>query len=344
MPNVCSIKMAHSRNPSVEVLRVLLMFLIVLYHSFYFGLYKGCNSWWTVLLTAAIAWHVDGFVAISGWFGIKFSWRKWIKLYGLILFYSIVDFLAWGRWHIACGWFGAAYLLLMFVAPFLEVGIQTLIAKPKREIGFYALLLAIATIVSWLPVSSLLGRDFMGIGVSSHSFVCVVFVYIAARLFRLARMNWDPGRILIWAVFAYFGMMLLLGGAAILVNMFMGRTWDVLSFSYGTQYNAPHVWILAIALINYVNELKVPWWIGNVCSFIAPSMFAVYIMHTNTYLFRNLITSCEECLMHKGVNGLVAIILTALSMFMLCVCVDLVRRFVVRMLMVVINGSALKRE
>jgi len=207
MNNSTDSKMQSStRIASIEVLRVLLMFLIVLYHSHLFGIYKDVNNAWSFILTALITWHVDGFVVISGWFGIKFKVVKWIRLYSVILFYSLIDFIASGHWNFACGWFGASYLLLMLIAPFIDLGVEALMAKPYNERLGYFSLLVMAMVLSWLPIASIVGMGFTAVGISSHSLACIVFLYIVARLFRRSNINIDPRCFLLLAILGYFMM------------------------------------------------------------------------------------------------------------------------------------------
>ena len=77
-----------TRNPAIELLRCILMFCIVLHHCAYHGYWRGDESQRVLIFgfTGLLAWHVDGFVAISGLYGIKFSWRKFLRLWGMCAF------------------------------------------------------------------------------------------------------------------------------------------------------------------------------------------------------------------------------------------------------------------
>ena len=94
------------RNPAIELFRVLLMFGICLLHV---QTAAGGGR-----LTSVLVSCVPGFVMISGWFGIHFSWRKIFMLYGVAVYASLVIPLVGvsGRHrHIgvrryACGMFG----------------------------------------------------------------------------------------------------------------------------------------------------------------------------------------------------------------------------------------------
>ena len=62
------------RDARIEFFRCMLMFGICLLHTV--G-NSGHNDYW---LSSMLAFCVDGFVLISGYFGIKFSWKKILSL------------------------------------------------------------------------------------------------------------------------------------------------------------------------------------------------------------------------------------------------------------------------
>lgn len=75
------------RNSSLEVYRVMLMLGICLLHSI---TQAGHNTAWVANM---LSWCVPGFVFISGWYGISFSFVKVLKLYG-ISFYCAIMYVA----------------------------------------------------------------------------------------------------------------------------------------------------------------------------------------------------------------------------------------------------------
>lgn len=115
------------RNPSIELYRIGLMFGICLLHSISFGTYKCV--WASNILCSCVV----GFVFISGWFGVKFSWRKLAKLYGIGLYAALVfGLLSWliGDVDTFCGalmlgwhklihgiWFLHAYAFMIMLSP-----------------------------------------------------------------------------------------------------------------------------------------------------------------------------------------------------------------------------------
>lgn len=119
------------RNSSVDLYRCLLMFGICLLHSMTQG---GHNVPW---VANTLYWCVTGFVFISGWYGIRFSFRKVLKLYSISLYcavmFVILELLVTGEdigtlsnilrkvWIIAIGhWYVNAYVILMCFAPMVN--------------------------------------------------------------------------------------------------------------------------------------------------------------------------------------------------------------------------------
>ena len=74
------------RDGNIELLRCLLMFIVVLHHSAVFGPLIGARQAEVVFAMTVPA--VDCFVAISGWFGIKFTWNKWLRLLALVILFK----------------------------------------------------------------------------------------------------------------------------------------------------------------------------------------------------------------------------------------------------------------
>lgn len=180
------------RNASVELLRCLLMFLIVFHHSAYWGLWRGDGSQHLLLLvgTAAIMWHVDAFVAISGWFGIKFTWTKFFNLWVQVAFYSVLNIL-WKAgqshwqltardWCVGGGWFTAAYFLLMLISPVLNNAIENIFKKSRQEALLTLKILAIGIALSASPFFLISG---VGTG-ESCTIVLLTFVYVATGIFK----------------------------------------------------------------------------------------------------------------------------------------------------------------
>lgn len=120
------------RDASIELFRCLCMFGVVLLHALDQGGYADAHRGLDNLMTPSVV----GFVFISGWFGIRFSWKAVRKLIGIGLYSAAMITLVyhvlwcgelsptaflkhvWGYTQHA--WFLWMYLALMTLAPIAE--------------------------------------------------------------------------------------------------------------------------------------------------------------------------------------------------------------------------------
>lgn len=312
------------------------MFAIVAHHCYVYGVHSKVPGLWTALFTTMICWHVDAFLSISGWFGIRFSWWKLLRLLGQISFYSClsVAFLLarakegadWSRIRLSGGWFGDNYLALMLLVPFLNAAIERLSGEYRKAAwsawGLFALLMTFA----WLPTHGfgLLAPR----GVDGHSLMLFVFVYFTMRLVRLSEFGRISKRVLMLggvlfvAMFAFFALI-------DRISIFFGAghlsgIGDVFS-----AYHGPHVWIAAAALVLFfVWHVRVPDWLGRVVSFCAPSMFGIYLLHETTSFGSWFYKIPQKWMADAwGLHPVWSILLSAVVAFGVCLAIDLCRRF-----------------
>lgn len=83
------------RQSNIEVLRIVAMFMILLWHAW--GHYEINLPQYPFkiivsILTPLINIHVDIFVLISGYFGLKMRFKSIFTLYTTVLFYTIILF------------------------------------------------------------------------------------------------------------------------------------------------------------------------------------------------------------------------------------------------------------
>ena len=129
------------RETEIELLRIVVMILIIITHLAVWGTAKTENA--TILqqttaeiTNAIIRWHVNVFVIITGYFGIK-SRKSMLNIIIMSVFYT---WFLYGLQCIFCGynfsilrivkslffithcsyWFVQSYLLLIILAPFIN--------------------------------------------------------------------------------------------------------------------------------------------------------------------------------------------------------------------------------
>lgn len=162
------------RNTNVEVLRTLVMFGILLWHVTVHGYglaHMGEMNTLVVehdfinsLSVAMFAPCVDLFVLISGYYGIRFSFKTLARFEGQAIFYSYImiigAFLLLGHCSGMAGrlfpimgnrwWFLTTYVMLFIIAPLLNEGIKRLTESQHRTM---ILLLVIINCFGYLLIS-----------------------------------------------------------------------------------------------------------------------------------------------------------------------------------------------
>ena len=322
------------RNGNIEAYRCLLMLLIVQYHYAEL-LYPTSNAFWNILFTAFIFWHVDGFVAISGWFGIRFTWIKFLKLWGMITFYWLIDLLykilSSGQlvpndFYYTGSWFGATYLGLMLCAPFVNAAIENLVSKSSRIAWSAWSLLALTVTLNWAPFHLFTCVSPSGMG--SHTFATVLFVYITARLVQLTRLSDRVKKRHIFLAIAFLLASIAFWGLCKTAFQYLrGNSFNWRFFLWQTSYDAPHIWLMSLAmLVLFAWYIKLSEGVSRICLIVAPSTFPIFLMHTSGWMKNMFSLPFAAWLESNGVYPAVVTFVSAISVFMIAFCIDVIRR------------------
>ncbi len=296
------------RNPSIELFRVFLMFEIVLMHSVGFGEHAS-------RIVNFIAPGVAGFAFISGWFGIKFSWKKVVKLYGIgiyaaMVFAALMYFsgmasgltaaLAVGWNKLIHGfWFLHAYAVMMMLAPLIDSAIDS---EDYRRIVPLLFLVWVWGFGRTLPF----GDDILPrtAGLDALGGITLAGIYAGARICRRIKIEERlPTRLLVFCLPFLF----LLCGIGLADN------------------NSPVEFALSAAVLILFSRIQLPKFLANAVAFLGPSMFSVYLIHTNEFGGRmiNVLERNFDAIMPHYAFG---IVLTAIILFFGAMALDLPRR------------------
>ena len=293
------------RNPAIELYRVLLMFGIVLQHA------AGKGSERSPLLCFLCCFCVPGFVFISGYFGIKFSWRKLVSLYATAAFCALVgavvqsfrvadgclatNWLLYMKWF----WFLHAYAILMMFAPMLNLAVNQ---------GYKLTVMPILVLVfGWsycYQIGHLKPFVFPAAGLGAQSPLTLIGIYLLARWFRVS--NFEE-RLSTKSAFC-----------AILVSLAVA--------SVGlAPCNSPFALAAAIGLfVLFKQKVKCGRWIFM----IAPSMFSIYCLHS-TGPGLDFIREGGNWLVAQGMSTYAMFFVLAFVLFCACLACDCVRRILV---------------
>lgn len=191
-----------NRNVSLDALRALCMFLIVLGHVIVHGRVLESLIPWSVnfylinIIRAFLSVHVDCFVMLSGYFLCTHVFRleKVFSLWIQALFWSLLLYLLlcvggavpfrWASLAESClpftqrrYWFVTAYLLMYLLTPFLNTAIHTMSQRQHATFltSFFIFYIALQNVFFWQKFTSMDETDPL----------LFVFLYVLSAYFRL---------------------------------------------------------------------------------------------------------------------------------------------------------------
>lgn len=313
------------RNPAIELYRVVLMFMIVFHHAGCLGYIKGRDADYPLLFFffSTLVWHVDGFISITGWFGTRFSFSRFAKVWGTIAFYSIFSilfgFFAYGNHvcrYVAGGWFGRTYLYFLFLTPVLNAAIDNLAKCDKKRMFLVWALLATAVVLTGLPYPLLCLTNVWPNQLWDYSIMTFILVYVNVRLLKVSGLyeRITKRHVLVACVFFLAGVVL--------------SKFNIMRSGYGSS----QVMLMAVAgLVFFSKYVRVPGRIARVVMALSPLTFGIYILHETTVFGRLIYRIPQEKISDAlgGGHPLLIIFVTAVFCFALCACIDALRRVIV---------------
>lgn len=306
---------AKVRQSNIELLRILAMFLVLVIHSLLscgnvtlnsFGS-DPMNAVTKTIIHALSEVCVDVFILISGWFGIKSSFKGFLNFAFQCLYFSFGIYL----FLIATGnaplnvsgirtclfltpphyWFVPSYVGLYILSPALNSFVEKASKETLRNtlIAFFVF----QTIWGWTGAAK-----FVEFGLSTFSFIGL---YLLARYLRLYPIKWltDWGGVI-------YAISVLLNAVCFYAVKRIGSNLDVF------VYINPLVIIGSAGLLIYFDKLHIGH--NKTINRIAKSSFSAYLYHghpmINDLVFYNIISA-----IYAGYSGLscIALIFVALA-------------------------------
>ena len=297
------------RDSSLDLLRIIMMLGICAIHAVHQGPIPTPR--WSCLLDVCIG----GFVFLSGWFGVRPSVRKILELcfqgfYGSCI--AIIGlYIITGEWNLLWigkifrgYWFLWTYIGLMAFAPTLNILVSEFMQGNSMARNSIYLLLFAA--FGWgfgghIPyVHKIIG---IPVGFGMNGIVSFIGIYIAARLFRLLEVNLSLCKSLVLAFVATIG---------------------VFMFRYGGT-TSPFSLLAAASAVVIFRKVVIPCWLSKLLAWVTPSVFAVYLLHTNPFGFR-ILHKLESNMIQEGTSVCMVYIVVAIVLFAGGTVADIPRR------------------
>lgn len=341
MTQAVNINPSLGRNSNLELLRIVCMVFIVLHHFLLYSAFpkygadvvngSAFSLGLAQLLNGFLCVAVNCFVLISGYFSIKFRVKKLLGLYLMCAFYGLAGYLfhLWfGGYHLGRSilnhtlfvfshnrwWFINCYLVLFFMAPFLNKAISSLSKKS------YLSCLLLFTVLN-VYFGFFWGQDhFNQFGYSAAQFVYLYLIggyvkrFAGVAFIRRNRWNCFWGFILL-SVFT--------GLTAIILH----RTGHPCLKAY--YYNNPLVLCSSVCFFSFFASLDFK---SRYINSLASGVLAAYLIQSNEFLGGELFfPSLQGALssVHPGIGTEWLILVASSLVFVLIsIYIDKIRAFV----------------
>lgn len=307
------------RNSSIEILRILFMLFIVLFHFLgrnynLFGISNDTAIWDNLLLTKLLVHStgqlgVPGFIFISGYFGLKFNTYRFVDLivqcfiYSLFFFLMILPFTnifgiretVLNVFFLSGWWFMWSYLVLYFISPALN---HLVVSMTKNQ---FILLLGLLFFIStglWIYKQS-----------ATNIFI-LLEIYFIARYVKLHVK--DSLKSKAWLLTIFSGLLFY----GIVITGYFSHNLKVMS--YINSYYNPLIIVFTGSLIVFFESIKGS---SKIINWITPNLLAVYLITESFYgiqIFRKWFYIPNE-------YPIFYFVIMGLLLMMFCVLIDKLR-------------------
>lgn len=322
---------ATPRQSSFELLRIVSMAMVLVVHldGASLGLPEpggdivamSVRDWWRLVVESLTIIGVNCFTLISGYFGIRTSWRGLLKFAATCLFYSlgiylglvVTGLLPW-QWNDFADammifshtdlWYVPAYLGLYLISPVLNAGVENL--DKSRFKWCLIAFVAFNLYCGWWW-----GAQFNATG---YTIVQLIMMYLIGRYIGRYGMFFTT-----WNKHYYLLAFLLCSGAITLQAVFCSAAWTF-------AYNSPLVVLSSVAFFQWIGSMRFD---NRIVNTLAASSFAVYLFHKNPLIWGNIIKPASIYMWQEFslLTFTVFVLLAVVVIYLFTLLIDRVRIF-----------------
>lgn len=324
-----------SRQLNIELMRIFAMLLIFVWHirGHYIpeaGIPQGTTA--VTILTyfcLFITFHVDLFVLITGYFGIRSRRKPIIKTLLLCVFYAIIlNLLSWAvveqfNWEEIVmpvshspWWFMQVYFILVLIAPVIEKYVNYSSSTEFNILLIIFIFLDVYLGFLWqIP-------NFTGHGYDILNFVTVYLLGVWLRKQKkdnlLLRKWWIPAVIfLMCCVLRY-------------------KVQPITTFTW-TDYNSPLALTMAVCVYCMFLHVRVPYWMQKHVLFLSASAVVVYLITDHSGFRQSVIPLFKDYYISFGGGvwylELLYVAFFIITLFVACCVFDKIRIQLVELLL-----------
>lgn len=344
-----------TRNSSIELLRIIAMLMIVFHHFAAHGKFNfnytniSTQRFWYSLILMGGKIGVNLFVLISGYFlinnkKITFNFKKILKFWLQVFFYSISIYFLFGITHInnnsinlktffktllpitySSWWFASTYFFLYLIHPFLN---KFLLMLEKDSFQKLLIILVICSYI--LPtLSKYLNNRLL-------YFVCLYSIASYIKIYGLNSKFKRKHYFVLWALFSiltYFSS---------IIFIILGTKWPVFSVNFSYFYNEAKLPTLLISLSLFMFFATTKMKYNRLINIIASATFGVYLIHDSVIVRPFLWTNVFKNSSYQESNMLIIYsIAVVVIVYIVCTTIDLLRQYLIeKPFVIVINTYA----
>lgn len=267
----------HNRESCYELLRLISQVLIIVYHIFSHYISKMSDDSLYKAIQMPLHAGVIVFVLLSGFFSIRPSSKKLIKLLSIFLVYSlpeIIDSLVnyvslqqviYSLFILSSThfWFIKTYLFLFLVSPLLNYYWDNASEKQKNYLtavlGFVAMYMAMTH-----------GDKNM---VDGKNLVNFMFIYYVGRTLSMYKYKWESVRVVNYLIpFAILNILIVIG------YIYGWETLRKIIWRFSFPYSSPILLLDSVLLFLVIAKWKFK---SRIVNYMAESSLAIYLIHGN---------------------------------------------------------------
>ncbi len=318
------------RKSNIELLRITLIMMIISHHIIVHGLglrymsspnFEVENSTYLkIILNSLFVVGVNGFVFISGYFGINFNVKRIISILVQAFFYSVTFYLIafvtnqiefskasfWESFFPISNnvwWFITTYIGLYFIAPFLNAGMKNI---AKTEL-FYVL-------VGLLILNCFSSFYWGGISKNGYDLFNFICIYLVGRYMKVNDLKILKPKLI---------LLLSSTVVSVLATSFLYFNYHEYAWQQ-FHYNNPFLILSAISLFFIFHDLDLKY--NKYINLFAQTVLGVYMIHDyprNRRLLIELVHSLRDNF--DTSLFILLLILLVVLIFLICGIIDLFR-------------------
>ena len=325
------------RNVGIDLLKILAMYMIVMWHILgHGGIINSAEAFslnykivWLIKICASCA--VNVYAIISGYvtLGRKYSINDLIKLWGKVVFYTIsitlvlftIGIVPFGIKTLLKSflpiltnayWYFTAYVVLFLFIPILNKAVLECEKKELRN-GMVLLFVLFSVITTFFE------RDLFHLN-RGYSAVWLIYLYLIGAYIK----KYEDDFKYISNFKCVVGIVLMV--AIMWVVKCIPQTCEIQSI---IEYVSPTVFIMSIFYVLLFKNFSVNDKNNKIIKTISNATFSIYLIHDNNLIRKFLIKDkFVEFSSLSSFELVMKIILLALVIYILCVAVELIRKYI----------------